>query len=100
LRSRLERAIAPGRVVTYGALAARVGGGASARAVGQSLGRNPFPIVVLCHRVVAADGGLGGFSAPGGTAIKRRLLTIENARLDDATDLFDAGDAAAIAPPA
>jgi methylated-DNA-[protein]-cysteine S-methyltransferase len=84
------RQIAPGRVVTYAVLADRVGGGASARAIGQALGRNPFPIVVPCHRIVAAGGELGGFSAPGGLATKRRLLTIENARLDGPADLFDA----------
>ncbi len=84
------RTIAPGRVLTYAALAQRVGGSASARAVGQSLGRNPFPIVVPCHRIVAAHGELGGFSAPGGAATKRRLLTIENARLEGPSDLFDA----------
>lgn len=83
------RTIPPGRVVTYAALAERVGGMASARAVGQSLGRNPFPLVVPCHRVVAASGKLGGFSAPGGTATKRRLLTLEDARLDGHGDLFD-----------
>jgi len=83
------RTIPPGRVVSYADLAARVGGDASARAVGQSLGRNPFPIVVPCHRIVAAGGELGGFSAPGGTATKRRLLTIEDARRDGADDLFD-----------
>ena len=83
------RTIAPGRVVTYADLAARVGGDATARAVGQSLGRNPFPIVVPCHRIVAASGELGGFSAPGGTTTKRRLLTIEDARLDGDEDLFD-----------
>ena len=83
------RTIAPGRVVSYAELAARVGGDASARAVGQSLGRNPFPIVVPCHRIVAAGGELGGFSAPGGTATKRRLLTIEDARRDGVDDLFD-----------
>jgi methylated-DNA-[protein]-cysteine S-methyltransferase len=87
------RAIPPGRVVTYAALAAKVGGATSARAVGQSLGRNPFPIVVPCHRIVAANGELGGFSAPGGAATKRRLLTIENARLGDSADLFDASEA-------
>ena len=75
------RTIPPGRVITYAALAERVGPTATAREVGQSLGRNPFPIVVPCHRVVAADGQLGGFSAPGGTTTKRRLLTIEDARL-------------------
>jgi methylated-DNA-[protein]-cysteine S-methyltransferase len=83
------RGVAPGRVVTYAALAECVGGAASARAIGQSLGRNPFPIVVPCHRIVAADGALGGFSAPGGTATKRRLLTIENARLEGPAELFD-----------
>ncbi len=83
------RAIPPGRVVTYAALAERVGREASARAVGQSLGRNPFPLVVPCHRIVAASGELGGFSAPGGAATKRRLLTIEDARLDGPGDLFD-----------
>jgi methylated-DNA-[protein]-cysteine S-methyltransferase len=89
------REIAPGRVATYATLAARVGGVASARAVGQSLGRNPFPIVVPCHRVVAADGELGGFSAPGGSATKRRLLRIENARLEGPADLFDSSETAA-----
>lgn len=89
------RTIAPGRVVTYAELAARVGSDANARAVGQSLGRNPFPIVVPCHRIVAASGELGGFSAPGGTATKRRLLTIEDARRDGVDDLFDAPAAAA-----
>lgn len=83
------RAIAPGRVVSYGELAARVGADATAREVGQSLGRNPFPIIVPCHRIVAADGELGGFSAPGGTSTKRRLLTIEDARRDGVDDLFD-----------
>ena len=83
------RAIAPGRVVSYAELAARVGPDATAREVGQSLGRNPFPIVVPCHRIVAAGGELGGFSAPGGAATKRRLLTIEDARRDGVDDLFD-----------
>ena len=83
------RTIAPGRVVSYADLAARVGSDASAREVGQSLGRNPFAIVVPCHRIVATSGELGGFSAPGGTATKRRLLTIEDARRDGEDDLFD-----------
>jgi methylated-DNA-[protein]-cysteine S-methyltransferase len=87
------RTITPGRVVTYADLATRMGGASSARLVGQSLARNPFAIVVPCHRIVAAGGELGGFSAPGGNATKRRLLTIENARLDGPADLFDAIDA-------
>lgn len=85
----VTRAIAPGRVLTYGAVAERVGADGSARAVGQALGANPFPIVVPCHRVVATNGGLGGFSAPGGVTMKRRLLAIEDARLDGPADLFD-----------
>jgi methylated-DNA-[protein]-cysteine S-methyltransferase len=83
------RTISAGRVVSYAELAERVGANASAREVGQSLGRNPFPIIVPCHRIVASSGELGGFSAPGGTATKRRLLTIEDARRDGAADLFD-----------
>lgn len=86
----VARSIAPGRVLTYGAVARQVGADASARAVGQALGANPFPLVVPCHRVVASAGGLGGFSAPGGVALKRRLLAIEDARLDGSPDLFDA----------
>ncbi|MGZ5239963.1 MAG: methylated-DNA--[protein]-cysteine S-methyltransferase [Caldimonas sp.] len=92
------RAIPRGRVVTYAELARRIAGAASPRAVGQSLGRNPFPLVVPCHRIVAASGELGGFSAPGGTATKRRLLTIEDARLDGSDDLFDAPGEAAPPP--
>ncbi|MEO5883285.1 MAG: methylated-DNA--[protein]-cysteine S-methyltransferase [Caldimonas sp.] len=92
------RAIPPGRAVSYAELAARVGPDASAREVGRSLGRNPFPIVVPCHRIVASGGDLGGFSAPGGTATKRRLLTIEDARRDGASDLFDGPSAADSAP--
>jgi methylated-DNA-[protein]-cysteine S-methyltransferase len=74
------RSISPGNTVTYGDIANRLGDAALARAVGQSLGRNPIPIIVPCHRVLAAQGRLGGFSAPGGTSTKRRLLEIEGAR--------------------
>jgi O-6-methylguanine DNA methyltransferase len=59
---------------------ARLGETGAAQAVGQALGRNPFAIVVPCHRVLAAGGKLGGFSADGGVTTKRRLLTIEGAR--------------------
>ena len=92
------RTIAAGRVISYGELATRVGADATAREVGASLGRNPFPIIVPCHRIVASDGELGGFSAPGGTATKRRLLTIEDARRDGVDDLFDATAGAGSAP--
>jgi methylated-DNA-[protein]-cysteine S-methyltransferase len=75
----VARAIPPGRTLAYGAVAARAGAPGAARAVGQALGRNPFPIIVPCHRVVAAGGKIGGFSAHGGTATKRRMLAIEAA---------------------
>ena len=86
----VTRTIAAGRVLTYGEVTARVGADATARAVGPSLGRNAMPIVVPCHRVVATGGGLGGFSAPGGTATKRRMLAIEDAHPSGPPDLFDA----------
>ena len=74
------REVGPGQTITYGELTRRIGEDtAVARAVGQSLGRNPVPIVVPCHRIVATGGGLGGFSATGGTLTKRRLLAIEGA---------------------
>jgi methylated-DNA-[protein]-cysteine S-methyltransferase len=75
------RKIAPGRTASYSDIAQRLGAPGAARAVGQALGRNPFPLVVPCHRVLAADGGLGGFSAFGSTCTKLRLLTIEGADL-------------------
>jgi methylated-DNA-[protein]-cysteine S-methyltransferase len=75
----MARTIAPGETLSYGDLATRLGDPAAAREVGQALGRNPFPVIVPCHRVVAAAGRLGGFSAPGGAATKRRLLAIESA---------------------
>jgi len=75
----LARQIGPGRTLTYGAVAQALGEPGAARAVGQALGSNPFVIVVPCHRVLAADGRAGGFSAPGGTRTKLQLLTIEGA---------------------
>lgn len=76
----LARGIRPGEVLTYGELAARLGMSGAARAVGRALGRNPFAIIVPCHRVLAAGGRSGGFSAHGGTATKLRLLTLEAAQ--------------------
>jgi methylated-DNA-[protein]-cysteine S-methyltransferase len=73
------RGIPPGATLTYGEVAARAGASGAARAVGQALGRNPFPLVVPCHRVLAAGGRLGGFSAPGGVSTKAHLLAIEGA---------------------
>ncbi|MEY4550030.1 MAG: hypothetical protein RL685_6225 [Pseudomonadota bacterium] len=74
------RQIPPGQTLTYGELAQRLGSPGSARAVGQALGRNPFAIFVPCHRVFAAGGKLGGFSANGGTTTKLRLLALESPR--------------------
>ena len=76
----LARCIPRGKTLSYGALAARLGSPGSARAVGQALGKNPFAIVVPCHRVLAAGGKLGGFSAGGGTQTKTKLLSIEQAQ--------------------
>jgi methylated-DNA-[protein]-cysteine S-methyltransferase len=73
----VARTIAPGKTLSYGEVAARLGAPGSARAVGQALGRNPFAIVVPCHRVLAAGGKVGGFSANGGITTKLRLLAIE-----------------------
>lgn len=73
----VARTVAPGDTITYGEIARRVGEPDAARDVGQALGLNPFPIVVPCHRVVAAGGRMGGFSATGGVATKRRLLALE-----------------------
>jgi methylated-DNA-[protein]-cysteine S-methyltransferase len=74
------RSIPPGETLTYGDIATRLGDVGLSRAVGQALGRNPFAIVVPCHRVLAAGGKSGGFSAVGGVETKRRLLEIEGAR--------------------
>ena len=75
----VARRIAPGETLTYGEVAARLGAPGSARAVGQAMGRNPFAPIVPCHRVLAAGGRVGGFSANGGVATKLRMLTIEAA---------------------
>jgi methylated-DNA-[protein]-cysteine S-methyltransferase len=73
----VARTIAPGSTCSYGQIAKHLGVPGAARAVGQALGRNPFAIIVPCHRVLASSGKLCGFSASGGIATKARLLTIE-----------------------
>jgi methylated-DNA-[protein]-cysteine S-methyltransferase len=80
-----SRGIPSGATLSYGELATRLGSPGSARAVGQALGKNPFAIVVPCHRVLAAGGKLGGFSASGGVDTKVRMLRIEQAQ----RSLFD-----------
>jgi methylated-DNA-[protein]-cysteine S-methyltransferase len=85
----ITRAIPPGRTLTYGEVAQRLGDPGAARAVGQALGHNPFAPVVPCHRVLAAGSAGGGFSAEGGVATKLRMLQIENARMGPEPGLFD-----------
>jgi methylated-DNA-[protein]-cysteine S-methyltransferase len=77
------RSLAWGQTTTYGELASQLGSNdwEDAREVGQAMGRNPVPVVIPCHRVLAAGGKLGGFSAPGGTATKARLLALEGVHL-------------------
>ncbi len=71
------RDIPHGETMTYGQLAARAGSPSAARAVGSVMSSNRFPIIVPCHRVVAAGGGLGGFSAPQGIRLKKKMLDLE-----------------------
>lgn len=69
--------VPPGKVVTYAELAKRAGSPGAARAVGTAMAKNPFPIIIPCHRVVAGNGKLGGYSGRGGVATKRKLLQLE-----------------------
>ena len=73
------RGLRHGEIVTYGELALRAGHPGKARETGAALGSNPFPPIVPCHRIIAAGGKLGGFSAAGGTRTKKRLLAHERA---------------------
>ena len=83
------RRIPCGEVRSYGDIARELGAPQGAQAVGIALGRNPVPIVVPCHRVLAADGKSGGFSAPGGIATKFRILEIEGAKRPGDGGLFE-----------
>lgn len=85
----IARAIPPGRVLTYGDVARALGEPGASRAVGQALGHNPFAPVVPCHRVLAAGGRSGGFSARGGADTKLRMLEIEKAQFGKEPGLFD-----------
>jgi methylated-DNA-[protein]-cysteine S-methyltransferase len=82
------RAIPPGETRTYGEVAAELGAPGAAQAVGQAMGRNPFPPIVPCHRVLAAGRRVGGFSARGGPRTKVRMLETEGVYLEPPT-LFD-----------
>lgn len=83
------RQVPYGAVLTYGELAQRAGFPKAARAVGAAMARNRIPIVLPCHRVIASGGGLGGFT--GGLEIKRKLLRLEGALLQD-TETERAGE--------
>lgn len=85
----VARTIAPGATLTYGEIAARLEAPGEARAVGEALGQNPFPIIVPCHRVLGAGGKVGGFSAHGGITTKLRLLSIEGAQPNAKPTLFE-----------
>jgi methylated-DNA-[protein]-cysteine S-methyltransferase len=84
----ITHAIPAGETLTYGDIARRLGDVSLSRAVGQALGANPIPIIVPCHRVLAADGKTGGFSAPGGVSTKLKLLNIERATTSAQPMLF------------
>ena len=84
----IARAIPPGQTLTYGEIAVKLGDKLLARDVGAALGKNPWPIVVPCHRVTAAGGKPGGFSARGGVNTKLKLLAIEGAAAAAQADLF------------
>jgi methylated-DNA-[protein]-cysteine S-methyltransferase len=75
------QAVPRGQVATYGQIARRIGRPRAARAVGQALGSNPVPIVIPCHRVLASDGRLGGYSGRGGLRTKEKLLRLEGAMM-------------------
>jgi methylated-DNA-[protein]-cysteine S-methyltransferase len=85
----VARTIPPGATLSYGEIAARLGDPSLARDVGQALGQNPFAIIVPCHRVLAAGGKIGGFSANGGIMTKRRMLAIESVHASGGLPLFN-----------
>lgn len=84
----IARRVGPGETTTYGSIAVELGEPRASREVGQALGRNPVPIVIPCHRVLAAGGKIGGFSAEGGVTTKLRMLAIEDAAVDGQPSLF------------
>jgi methylated-DNA-[protein]-cysteine S-methyltransferase len=84
----VARSVDPGDTITYGEIATRLGNPNASREVGQAMGSNPVPLIVPCHRVLAAGGKLGGFSAPGGINTKLKLLVIEGAAYQGQPTLF------------
>jgi methylated-DNA-[protein]-cysteine S-methyltransferase len=84
----VARTISAGQTMTYGEIAKRLDAPHDSREVGQAMGKNPIAIIMPCHRVLGADGKMGGFSANGGVATKRRILEIEGAPAVGAGPLF------------
>jgi methylated-DNA-[protein]-cysteine S-methyltransferase len=76
------RKIKFGRTISYSGLAKKAGQPAASRAVGNALAKNPLPLIIPCHRVLRADGKMGGFSAPGGISVKKRMLALEQKAID------------------
>jgi methylated-DNA-[protein]-cysteine S-methyltransferase len=91
------RTIPRGETMTFAAVAKRLGASGAGRAVGQAIGRNPFTVLVPCHRLLAAEGEADGFSMNGGVISKRRLLSLEGAMTRSGPTLFDV--LLSVAPP-
>jgi methylated-DNA-[protein]-cysteine S-methyltransferase len=91
------RTIPRGKTITFAELAKRLGASGAAHAIGQAIGRNPFTVLVPCHRVLAADGETVSFCMNGGTISRRRLLSLEGALTKSGPTLFDA--LLSVAPP-
>ena len=75
------RSIKFGRTISYSGLAKKASRPAASRAVGNALAKNPLPLIIPCHRVIRTDGKMGGFSAPGGISLKKRMLALERQAL-------------------
>ncbi|MCP4258650.1 MAG: methylated-DNA--[protein]-cysteine S-methyltransferase [Planctomycetes bacterium] len=71
------REIEIGQTTTYGKLAKKAGNPKASRAVGSTLAKNPMPLIIPCHRIIRSDGKMGGFSAPGGISVKKKMLELE-----------------------
>jgi len=71
-----------GRTITYAGLARKLNRPAAARAVGNALAQNPLPLIIPCHRIIRSDGKMGGFSAPGGITVKKKMLELESEALN------------------
>jgi methylated-DNA-[protein]-cysteine S-methyltransferase len=71
------RKIEHGQTITYGKLAKKAGRPNASRAAGSTLAKNPMPLIIPCHRIIRCDGKLGGFSAPGGITVKKKMLELE-----------------------